>query len=332
MTGVFASALAFLVQTWAQRQLSAARTALASRWSRCGRRSSATGSRRPPRRGRLDRRGADHGRDRRRRARGRRGGAPPVAPPLMDAVLLALGSAALFGAMTVALRLALLRNPDARLGAAVTALVALAVALAATPVTSAAPRSRATWRSSLPQACSRRASRSCSSRSPSATRGRRGLRSWSARRLVITVALGIVLLDEPFEPALLAGAALIVAGGTALAGERLRPATFRAIGMAWAVGCTVLFACRDTFVRWFSGETPVASTDAAAATLLGGAVVLTVAAAGRPGVGPWRSFRSGSASGSRTCCSSRPSTAGGSRSSRRSSRPRRSGASGCRRS
>jgi drug/metabolite transporter (DMT)-like permease len=29
VTGVFASALAFLVQTWAQRQLSAARTALA---------------------------------------------------------------------------------------------------------------------------------------------------------------------------------------------------------------------------------------------------------------------------------------------------------------
>ena len=36
------------------------------------------------------------------------------AAALMDAVVLALGSAALFGAMTVALRLALLRNADAR--------------------------------------------------------------------------------------------------------------------------------------------------------------------------------------------------------------------------
>jgi drug/metabolite transporter (DMT)-like permease len=198
----------------------------------------------------------------------------------MDAVLLALGSAALFGAMTVALRLALLRNPDARLGAAVTALVALAVALATTPVTggSAEPRDLALFAAAgllapgISQLLFTLAVRDAGSARASVVVG---------AAPVITVALGIGLLDEPFEPALLAGAALIVAGGTALAGERLRPATFRAIGMAWAVGCTVLFACRDTFVRWFSGETLVASTDAAAATLLGGAVVLTVAAAGR---------------------------------------------------
>jgi drug/metabolite transporter (DMT)-like permease len=195
----------------------------------------------------------------------------------MDAVLLALGSAALFGAMTVTLRLALLRNADARLGAAVTALVALVVALAATPATSGAtgPRDLALFAAAgllalgLSQLFFTLAVRDAGSARASVVVGAAPL---------ITVALGIGLLDEPFSVALLAGAALIVAGGAALAWERLRPATFRAIGMAWAVGCTVLFACRDTFIRWFSGETPVASTDAAAATLLGGSVVLTSSA------------------------------------------------------
>lgn len=182
--------------------------------------------------------------------------------------------------MTVALRLALLRNADARLGAAVTALVALGVALAATPVTrgESEPRDLALFAAAgllapgVSQLLFTLAVRDAGSARASVVVGAAPL---------ITVALGIGLLDEPFKVALLAGAALIVVGGAALAWERLRPATFRAIGLAWAVGCTVLFACRDTFLRWFSGETPVASTDAAAATLLGGAVVLTITAAGR---------------------------------------------------
>ena len=52
----------------------------------------------------------------------------------MDAVLLACASAALFGAMTVALRLALARGADAELGALWTITPALGVALAFTVV------------------------------------------------------------------------------------------------------------------------------------------------------------------------------------------------------
>jgi drug/metabolite transporter (DMT)-like permease len=186
----------------------------------------------------------------------------------MDAVVLALGSAALFGAMTVALRLALLRNADARLGAAVTALVALGVALAATPVTSGDTDARdlalfavaGLLAPGVSQLLFTLAVRDAGSARASVVVGAAPL---------ITVALGVGLLDEPLEAGIVAGAVLIVAGGAALAWERLRPETFRAIGMAWAVGCTILFASRDTFIRWFSGETPVASTDAAVATLLG---------------------------------------------------------------
>ena len=47
----------------------------------------------------------------------------------MDAVVLALASAALFGAMTVALRFALARVPDAEAGALLTIVVAFSVTL-----------------------------------------------------------------------------------------------------------------------------------------------------------------------------------------------------------
>lgn len=196
----------------------------------------------------------------------------------MSAVLLALLSAALFGAMTVAVRLGLLRSPDARLGAAATALTAFAVALVASPFGSgeADPRDLALFALAgavapgVSQLLFTLAVRDAGAARASVVVGAAPL---------LTVALGLVVLDEPFELALLAGAALIVAGGAALAWEPLRPHDFRATGLAWAIGCTFLFASRDTFVRWFSGETAVASTSAAAATLAGGALVLAVTAA-----------------------------------------------------
>ena len=110
VTGVFASALAFLAQTWAQRRASATQTALAFSlepvWAAffgftlAGDRLGVTGWLGCAR---------DHGRHRPRRARDGRP-APPAGRPAgarMTAVLLALASAALFGGMTVALRLGL---------------------------------------------------------------------------------------------------------------------------------------------------------------------------------------------------------------------------------
>jgi drug/metabolite transporter (DMT)-like permease len=197
----------------------------------------------------------------------------------LSSVALALASAALFGAMTVAVRLGLLRAPDAKLGAAATAAVAFLVALAALPFGSndadagdlALFALVGTLAPGVSQLLFTLAVRDAGAARASVVVGMAPL---------VTVVLGLVLLDEPLVVGVVAGAALIVAGGTALAWERLRPETFRAIGLAWALGCTLLFASRDTFIRWFSGETHVASTTAAAATLLGGSVVLAVAARG----------------------------------------------------
>lgn len=198
----------------------------------------------------------------------------------MSAVLFALASAALFGVMTVAVRLGLLRKPDVRVGAAVTALVALAVALAAVPFGSGETDSAdlllfalaGLFAPGVSQLLFTLAVRDAGAARASVVVGAAPL---------VTVALGLLVLDEPIELALLAGAALIIVGGTALAWERLRPASFRAVGLAWAVGCTLLFSSRDTFVRWFSEETPLASATGAAATLLGGSIVLALAAANR---------------------------------------------------
>ena len=57
------------------------------------------------------------------------------------------------------------------------------------------------------------------------------------------------MLDEPFRPLLLAGTALIVAGGAILARERARPSHFRVLGAVLALACAALFAVRDNVVR-----------------------------------------------------------------------------------
>jgi drug/metabolite transporter (DMT)-like permease len=199
------------------------------------------------------------------------------------AVVLAIASAALFGAMTVALRLALLRRPDPAVGAAVTVIVAFALALGASPFGSGETRARDLALFALAGALAPGVSQvlfTLAIRDAGAARSSVVV----GGAPLITVVLGLALLDEPVRAGLVAGAALIVAGGTALAWERFRPEHFRMAGLAWAVGATLLFASRDTFVRWFSGETPVASTQAAAATLAGGALVLALGSAGRP----WR--------------------------------------------
>ena len=61
---------------------------------------------------------------------------------------------------------------------------------------------------------------------------------------LFTVAIALAVLNEPVSGALLGGAALIVAGGVALANERVRPRDFRRIGMLFALAATLMFAIR----------------------------------------------------------------------------------------
>ncbi len=93
---------------------------------------------------------------------------------------------------------------------------------------------------------------------------------------LVAVTIAVIALNEPLRAPLLAGAVLIVAGGLALVAERVRPDSFRPIGLVFSFGCTVFFATRDNIVRWLASDTHVAPQLAAAATILSGTALILV--------------------------------------------------------
>lgn len=207
----------------------------------------------------------------------------------MTAVLLAVVSAALFGGMTVALRFGLRRYPDADGGALATVLVALAVALGASAVDAGTNGVHlgSLWPFLLAGLLAPGASQifftlAVREAGPSRTSVAVGAAP------LVSVVLALLLLDEPPKALLLAGAVLIVAGGVALAWERVRPDHFRGIGLAFALGATFFFATRDVLVRHLAKASSAAPPlPAAAATLLVGSAVALLWARRVPPVRPF---------------------------------------------
>jgi drug/metabolite transporter (DMT)-like permease len=191
----------------------------------------------------------------------------------VDAVVLALVSAALFGAMTVALRFALARGADAETGALLTIatafLVALPFALAAGgDVVGLWPFALAGLLGpGLSQILFTLAVRDAGPSRTSVAVGTAPL---------FSVAIALVLLGEPLVAGLVVGALLIVGGGLLLVGERGRPAHVRTIGILFALLATLVFASRDNVVRWLAVDTDVKAAPAAAATLGAGLLVVLV--------------------------------------------------------
>jgi drug/metabolite transporter (DMT)-like permease len=93
---------------------------------------------------------------------------------------------------------------------------------------------------------------------------------------LVAVAIALTVLGEPVRLLLLAGAALIVAGGVALANERVRPVDFRRLGVLFAVAATVLFAVRDNLLRSLAKDTDVHALVAAPVSLLAGAATVAL--------------------------------------------------------
>jgi transporter family protein len=189
----------------------------------------------------------------------------------VDAVLLALASAFLFGAMTVAIRLALRRGARAEAGALATVLTAVAVTL---PFAFAQGGAVAgVWPfllagllgPGLSQLFFTLAVREAGPSRTSVVVGTAPL---------FSVVIAVVLLGEPLQAALVAGAILIVAGGALLVSERRRPEHVRVIGLVLALGATIVFATRDNLVRWLAVDTDVSPGAAATATLTAGAGVI----------------------------------------------------------
>jgi uncharacterized membrane protein len=197
----------------------------------------------------------------------------------MTAIALALASAALFGAMSVTLRFALREGASPEVGALLTIVPALLVAL-----TYAAAHGihdvTAAWPFALAGLAAPGASQilftlAIRDAGPSRTSVLVGTAP------LFSVALALTVLGEPVVPLLLVGAVLIVCGGIFLVGERVRPESFRLLGYAFALGATVLFASRDNLVRHLAVDTDVPASLAAAATLASGTLVVAAYAAAR---------------------------------------------------
>jgi drug/metabolite transporter (DMT)-like permease len=105
---------------------------------------------------------------------------------------------------------------------------------------------------------------------------------------LLSITIALVLLDEPFHLALVAGAFLIVAGALALVGERGRPDHVRTVGLVLAAGAGTSFALRDNLVRWLATDTDVAPQLAGAATLTGALALSLVVVAAQPSRAEWR--------------------------------------------
>jgi drug/metabolite transporter (DMT)-like permease len=193
------------------------------------------------------------------------------------AVLLACASAALFGAMAVAIRFALRRSDDPVLGALATSTVALAVTLAIGILSSVGDSLPASdlWpfllagviAPGLSQVLFTHAVRDAGAARTAVLMGTAPLAS---------VAIALIVLGEPLQVPLVIGAALIVAGGVALAGERVRPEDFKRLGMLFALAATVMFAIRDNLLRWLAGHTGAHALVTAPVTLLAGAGTITL--------------------------------------------------------
>ena len=195
----------------------------------------------------------------------------------MDAVVLALCSAALFGGMTVALRPAIARGDDPLVGAFLTVLPATGVALVAAAIAGDWNVAEV-WPFALAgilgpgisQVLFTLAIRDAGPARASATVGMAPL---------FAVTFAVLLLDEPLVAGIAVGAVLIAAGGFLLASETGRPAHVKTIGLVFALGGAFVFAFRDTFVRWLAIDNDVAPELAISATLIAGGLTILVALA-----------------------------------------------------
>jgi drug/metabolite transporter (DMT)-like permease len=191
----------------------------------------------------------------------------------MDAVVLALASAFLFGATTVAMRTAFRRGALAEGGALFTVLVAMGVVLPVAAVQG--DFTTGVWPfliagllgPGVSQFLFTFAVREAGAARTSVVIGTGPL---------FSIAIAVALLGEPLEAALVTGAVLIVSGGFLLVSERERPEHLRRRGLALALVATIVFASRDNLVRWLSVDTDASPGVAAMATLAAGAALMAV--------------------------------------------------------
>jgi len=188
----------------------------------------------------------------------------------VTAVLLALGSAAAFGAMTVGVRAGLRDGTDAMAAVLATLSVSWCVAASASLVRH---DYGGAWKfflagllaPGLSQVLFTLAVREAGASRTSVTVG-------SAPLFALTIAF--LFLGEPVRVLLVVGALAIVGGGALLASERDRPDHIRVRGLVFALAASVMFATRDNIVRALHAQGSPETV--AAATMLAGILVACI--------------------------------------------------------
>ena len=99
----------------------------------------------------------------------------------------------------------------------------------------------------------------------------------------LSAAIAIAFLGEPVRAVLVAGTLLVVGGGTMLAWERGGLAGLLTLGVVLATAAAVLFAIRDNFVRWAERGNGVPGVVAAACSLATASVVIAAVVLARGG-------------------------------------------------
>ena len=188
----------------------------------------------------------------------------------MTAVLLALASAALFGGMTVAVRLGLRDLPEASGAALATVIPATGIALLAAAFH---PDLHGAWPFLLAGLHAPGGSQVLFTPAVREVGASRTSVMGGAAPLV-AVAIALVFLNEPLRVPLLIGALAVVAGGVLLAAERDRPGHLRRLGLVYAAAAAILFATRDNLARAL--HTHASPGTAAAATLVAGTIAAAV--------------------------------------------------------
>jgi drug/metabolite transporter (DMT)-like permease len=203
----------------------------------------------------------------------------------MSAVALALGSAASFGAMTVAVRRALAGRGETGGATLATLLVALLVVVVGAALLGG--ENMDAWRFFCAGLLAPGLSQLLFTRAVSEVGASRSSAAAGVAPLV-ALAIAFVFLDEPVRGGLILGGCAIVCGGVLLASERLRPEHLRARGLLFAFAAAVLFAVRDNIVRALHAH--ASPLVAAAATILAGTLVAACATRRLPRRAELRSF------------------------------------------
>jgi drug/metabolite transporter (DMT)-like permease len=92
----------------------------------------------------------------------------------------------------------------------------------------------------------------------------------------LSVAIAIVFLDEPVQAVLIVGTVLVVGGGTMLTWERGGFRGMLTLGVVYAVAAAALFGVRDNVVRWAERGSDVPGVVAATCSL--GTAIFVIAA------------------------------------------------------